>query len=655
MTYWTISRASRAWRHVALATALAVSSTCTETVAPAADTDLRLEAASPASVTYQPLTIILSPSTIEVGASITGDAIIRDANGTISRPSVRWRSSDPAVATVEESTGIIRGVSAGTAYIRALGSDVWGQALLTVVSAATPVPPPANGVAVDEFERLQLGPNWRARSTATGIVGAMDFGALALGPVSADWAGTPLDEDQFSEIVVSAGKDPNMMAQVHVRHQRTTGARYGFHYNPERSPAVWEIKYDGVPAEQTRILARVAAPAPVAGDVIRIEAKGRGLTGYVNGKRILSATDNSASAVVGAGSAGITARPKRGSVVRYPTPIASTWRGGSLKSTSCTTTSEVRVALTDLGTGCYLSFSGGLYPDASNTLSGAHLDGGIAAARRITPLDVNGVPSARGKYVLLSIGMSNTSMEFCTDSDPPPRCEAPTFAAQAAADPAVNKSSLVIVNGALGGRTAPSWTSASSAEYNRIRDTWLTPLGLSEKQVQVAWVKVANRYPTVSLPSESADAYTLMKQIADINRALRARYPNLRQVFVSSRIYAGYATIALNPEPYAYESAFGVKWAIQAQIDQMRTGVADARTGNLNYDAGTAAWMAWGPYLWADGTRSRSDGLSWVRSDFMVDGTHPAASARQKVGSMLLTFFKTSPTTSCWFVAGRVC
>ena len=301
----------------------------------------------------------------------------------------------------------------------------------------------------------------------------------------------------------------------------------------------------------------------------------------------------------------------------------------------------------------YLGFGGGLYP-GGNSIPAAHLAAGTARAKSITPLDVNGNPSGSGHYALLSIGMSNTTQEFCATNTPAP-CASWSFMGQAAADPAVNRTTLVIVNGARGGQAAPSWTSPASPEYDRIRDALLTPAGLSELQVQIAWVKVADAQPTVSLPSSSSDAYTLVSEMGTIARTLKQRYPNLQQIFFSNRTYAGYATTTLNPEPYAYESGFAVKWVVQAQIDQMAQGsVQNLRAGDLNYQT-VAPWIGWGPYLWTRGNAGRSDGLVWTTADVESDGTHPSQSGEQKVGRLLLDFFKTSPVTQCWFLAGASC
>src|SRR2546423_1279999 len=235
--------------------------------------------------------------------------------------------------------------------------------------------------------------------------------------------------------------------------------------------------------------------------------------------------------------------------------------------------------LNDLGSGLYLNqFQGGLYPNGSNVVPAAHAAEGLNRSSAIRPLNTQGQPDPNGKYVLISIGMSNTTQEFCSQNSSAP-CDSWTFMGQAAANPAVNHSSLSIVNGAQGGKSASYWDSPTDPDYNRIVTDWLTPNGLSEKQVQTAWVKVANPSPTTSLPNASSDAYQLVQQMGDISRALKVRYPNLQQVFFSSRIYAGYATSTLNPEPYAYESGFAVKWLIEAQINQLNGGGVDPRAG----------------------------------------------------------------------------
>jgi hypothetical protein len=307
------------------------------------------------------------------------------------------------------------------------------------------------------------------------------------------------------------------------------------------------------------------------------------------------------------------------------------------------------VPLIDLGTATYQGFEGGLYEHGTNSPPPAHLAAGLEQASHIQPLDANGQPAANGRIVMLSIGMSNTTQEFCAAANPAP-CTSWSFVGQANADPAVNHSTLVLINGARGGQTSDTWTSPASANYDVIRSSNLSPAGLSEKQVQVAWLKTANAQPTVSLPSTNADAWRLVSQIGNIVRAMKVRYPNLRLVYVSSRIYAGYATTTLNPEPFAYESGFGVKWAVQAQVEQMRSGTIDPRAGDLNYLSGAAPWIAWGSYLWTNGAAGRSDGLKWSTSDVQSDGTHPSQSGQQKVGALLLAFLKSDSTARPWFL-----
>lgn len=308
------------------------------------------------------------------------------------------------------------------------------------------------------------------------------------------------------------------------------------------------------------------------------------------------------------------------------------------------------IPLNDLQAGQYLGFTGGLFENGSNLPPAEHAAAGASMASLVRPLDPAGNPSASGKIVLLSIGMSNTTQEFCS-GDGGGSCASWSFVGQASADPAVNHSTLLLVDGAAGGQAADAWDAPAEMNYERIRTQSLARAGATEAQVQVAWVKVANRTPGISLPSSSADAYRLVGQLGDIVRALKVRYVNLRLVYLSSRIYAGYATSNLNPEPYAYESGFAVKWLIEAQMTQMRSGTLSPRAGDLDYHSGIAPFVTWGPYLWANGGSPRSDGLVWLRSDLGPDGTHPSTSGRTKVASLLLNFFKTDPTSKGWFLA----
>ena len=169
----------------------------------------------------------------------------------------------------------------------------------------------------------------------------------------------------------------------------------------------------------------------------------------------------------------------------------------------------------------------------------------------------------------------------------------------------------------------------------------LKEAGVTPAQVQVAWVKHAD-------PGPSPDTFPLQyaKHVKDkISASLaitQATFPNLRVAYLSSRTYGGYNIAGIrrvNPEPFAYETAFSVRWVIQDQIASNKKGKVDGPV------------LLWGPYLWADGVRPRkSDQLVWKRTDFGEDGVHPSKVGGQKVGNLLLAFFKNDANAKSWFV-----
>jgi hypothetical protein len=280
----------------------------------------------------------------------------------------------------------------------------------------------------------------------------------------------------------------------------------------------------------------------------------------------------------------------------------------------------------------YQGRDGGLYGGGRNQPPAAHLKAALAEAARIGPRDADGKPAAKGKIGLLSVGMSNTTQEFSR------------FKELAERDPA-RAAAVVIVDGAQGGQAAAQWAESPDNRVWQTVDTRLRAAGVTAAQVQVAWLKQANIRPTEPFPKH---AERLAADVATALQMLKQRFPNLCLVYLSSRIYAGYATTPLNPEPYAYESAFAVRDLIAQQI---------AGEAALNYDRSRgevkAPLLLWGPYLWADGlTPRKSDGLVWVRDDLREDGTHPSAtSGREKVAQLLLAFLKNDATARPWFVA----
>jgi Cu/Ag efflux protein CusF len=290
--------------------------------------------------------------------------------------------------------------------------------------------------------------------------------------------------------------------------------------------------------------------------------------------------------------------------------------------------------LTEMGTELYEGQQGGLYPGGKNERPAAHEAAGLRLAKEIQPLDADGKPSAEGKIVLLSVGMSNTA-QISTGFQQ---------ALKAAGD-RVNPR-VVFVNGAQGGMTAwaiQSLDSPTGKRYWSVVDDRLESAAATRNQVQVAWIKQADAGPTEGFPGY---ARKLQKELGNIVRLLHERFPNLKLVYLSSRTYAGYATTRLNPEPYAFESGFSVKWLIEEQIK----GESD-----LNYDpkkgAVKAPWLSWGAYLWANGETKRADGFSYAPGDFGPDGTHHASGGVRKTGELLLKFFETDSTTKPWFVA----
>src|SRR5262249_10408487 len=177
------------------------------------------------------------------------------------------------------------------------------------------------------------------------------------------------------------------------------------------------------------------------------------------------------------------------------------------------------------------------------------------ALKKITPLDAQGKPAKDGKIVFISLGMSNTAGEFAMFKDIADR------------DPQKSPD-VLMVNCAIGGAGVSSWAKPRSGTWNMVAER-LKQAKVAPEQVQVAWVKHAEPGPSPdTVPLEYAKK--VRDDIAASLAITRSTFPNLRVVYLSSRIYGGYNIVGIrrvNPEPFAYETAFSVRWVIQDQIE----------------------------------------------------------------------------------------
>ena len=284
---------------------------------------------------------------------------------------------------------------------------------------------------------------------------------------------------------------------------------------------------------------------------------------------------------------------------------------------------------------------GGLYGGGSNEPPPSHREAALAALERIQPLSANGTPDPDGRVGFISVGISNTNIEFRA------------LVTSLKTDEVQVNPSLVVVNGARGGQDAEKWATDDnlwralradlnlSPGHDKIYSPFPGPV-LSPEQVQVAWVKLAARRAGFGF----AEVDRFHGLLVTVMQRLRNDYPNLRVVYLSSRAYGGYAQpTSSSPEPHAYEGAFGLRRLIQQQIEG---------DPELNFDPSRGPALApvllWGPYLWADGLTPRSDGLIWTRSDFVDDGLHPSLAGARKVVDLLVDFFSNDELGGSWFL-----
>ena len=137
-------------------------------------------------------------------------------------------------------------------------------------------------------------------------------------------------------------------------------------------------------------------------------------------------------------------------------------------------------------------------------------------------------------------------------------------------------------------------------------DRRLVAAKVSPQQVQVAWIKLANIAPTGELAEHGRK---LQKDAAAVIRNAKARFPNLRVVYLGSRIYAGYSTGAAQPGTVCVR--VGVRRPLaDPGPDEGRRTFAHTVVGAVSLGRRH------------DAAQEPMD-LVWKREDLATDGVHP--------------------------------
>lgn len=280
----------------------------------------------------------------------------------------------------------------------------------------------------------------------------------------------------------------------------------------------------------------------------------------------------------------------------------------------CSNESTGLINIADLGFGKYLGqFSGGYYLGGSNIMPVWHK----AVVPDLEPIN--------GKVVMMSLGMSNTTDVWCYaghGQHTPDDCDSISFSRKILDDP-TRRDEIFLVDGALNGEDALGWAESIDGPGWLWAKAQLELAGVSETDVQVIWILSSIAFPSISLPSPNADALQFLEALQQILVHAKIRYPNLNRVYISNRVYSGYSAASLNPEPYAYEYGFAIKWVVGARLGQ------------------TDPWVAWGPDLWADGAVGREhDELVYGCDDFQSDGLHLDESGIDKITDYMVDWFR---------------
>ncbi|CAN5215306.1 hypothetical protein BH11BAC6_BH11BAC6_09420 [soil metagenome] len=287
-----------------------------------------------------------------------------------------------------------------------------------------------------------------------------------------------------------------------------------------------------------------------------------------------------------------------------------------------------KIPLTDLGTGTYFGYAGGLYPNGENEPSGDYAQDLFEFSSAIVPLDGNGnYAPTTGKIGFISIGASTCSIMMNN------------LRKKIKQSPLTNPR-LLMANCTGGGESVQEINDTISNAYWRTVDRKLGQNSLLAKQVEVVYMETDDSIRNMIFPARPINT---KNQYAVTMQLLLKKFQNLKVVYLIGRTTTFLASgkKPQNREPGPYYNGWACKFLIE---DQINGNIATAYKGP---DA-VSPMITWGWYEWSVGYQPRNDGFVWTR-ELTSDGLHANDQGADILSTNFFNFLLNDPFANIWF------
>lgn len=288
------------------------------------------------------------------------------------------------------------------------------------------------------------------------------------------------------------------------------------------------------------------------------------------------------------------------------------------------------IPLNDLGSGKYLGYTGGLYPDGLNYPKGTYATDLLKICKNLSPLDTFGNPSSTqsAKISFISLGWSTGGHNMRALQD------------RTTGNDLTNPALLLASCNLGDGEARLNNIMNPNDPYWAYVATRLTEQNTSFRQVQIIYLESEDSIASVNFPGRPL---LTKKKLQRCFRVFYQKFPNVKLVYLLARTATfGDHVHPFNTEPCPYYLGWACKWAIQDQIN----GVSGTEYKGANK---VSPLITWGFYEWAAETPRITDGFKWTPELMKKDRLHANAIGRDTLATRFQNFLLTDKYAKAWY------